>query len=179
MCMDGVCDPTEDCASCQSDCGACPICGDGVCNGEDDCTELPRRLRQLPADLVRRRRLHGHRGVPQLPRRLRQLRRHGPGGSAAIVSVEQVVQLTGEPSFNSTGAVNVYGTDLGSMFVHGDDRLYFLFGDTFGAPGHPTSSGDWRSNVAAWSTDLDPRDGITFGGWVADGAGRAPGPHRR
>jgi hypothetical protein len=46
---------------------------------------------------------------------------HGDG-IQAIVSVNHIAQLTGQPSMNNTGQVNVYGTDLGSMFLHSDGR---------------------------------------------------------
>ncbi len=92
--------------------------------------------------------------------------------SQEIVSVRQVGQLTGQPSINNTGQVNVYGTDLGSMFGHSDGRIYFLFGDTFGAPG-PPGSDDWRSNTMAFSSDSVARDGIQFDGWITDVAGHA------
>ncbi len=36
-CPDGTCQPSEDCASCPSDCGFCPGCGDGTCGPEEDC----------------------------------------------------------------------------------------------------------------------------------------------
>lgn len=91
----------------------------------------------------------------------------GPLLSQEVVSVQQIGQLTGQPSMNNTGAVNVYGTDLGSMFTHSDGRIYFLFGDTFGAPG-PPGSGDWRSNTLAYTTDVRACDGITFEGWITD-----------
>lgn len=90
-----------------------------------------------------------------------------------IVSVNKIGQLTGQPSMNNTGVVNVYGTDLGSMFMHSDGRIYFLFGDTFGPPGTPGSSGDWRSNTMAYTTDFVASDGITFDGWMTDAAGHA------
>ena len=89
------------------------------------------------------------------------------GGIRAIASVTQLGQLTGQPSMNNTGQVNVYGTDLGSMFLHSDGRVYFLFGDTFGPPGTPGSE-DWRSNTMAYTTDLVASDGITFDGWIAE-----------
>lgn len=94
------------------------------------------------------------------------------GGILAIASVTKIGQLTGQPSMNNTGQVNVYGTDLGSMFVHDDDRMYFLFGDTFGPPG-PPGSGDWRSNTMACSADSVASNGITFDGWVTDLSGHA------
>jgi len=38
-CGDGTCDASEDCSSCEADCGACgPVCGDGVCEAVEDCT---------------------------------------------------------------------------------------------------------------------------------------------
>jgi len=89
-----------------------------------------------------------------------------------IISVKQIAQLTGQISLNNTGQVNVYGTDLGSMFLHSDGRIYFLFGDTFGPPGTP-GSGDWRSNTMAYTTDYVASDGITFEGWITDPSGRA------
>lgn len=94
------------------------------------------------------------------------------GGIRAVTSVRQIAQLTGQPSMNNTGQVNVYGTDLGSMFLHSDGRIYFLFGDTFGPPGTP-GSGDWRSNTMAYTTDLVASDGITFDGWIVDLSGQA------
>jgi hypothetical protein len=94
------------------------------------------------------------------------------GGILGIVSVNQIGQLTGQPSMNNTSAVNVYGTDLGSMFLHSDNRIYFLFGDTFGYPGTPGSS-DWRSNTMAYTTDFAPSDGITLDGWITDPSGHA------
>ena len=94
------------------------------------------------------------------------------GGILAIASVRQIGQLTGQPSMNNTGQVNVYGTDLGSMFTHSDGRIYFLFGDTFGPPG-PPGSGGWRSNTMAYSRDTTAADGIIFDGWITDLLGRA------
>lgn len=86
----------------------------------------------------------------------------------AILSVKKISQLTGEKSINKTNEVNVYGTDLGSMFLHNDGKIYFLFGDTFGSPGPPAESGNWRSNTMAFTTDFDPTDGIEFNGWILD-----------
>jgi len=90
-----------------------------------------------------------------------------------VESVVEVSQLTGAASPNATDQVNVYGTDLGNMFVHDDGRLYFLFGDTFGSPGTPETSGDWRSNVMAFTSDFTASDGITLDGWIVDGSGHA------
>lgn len=71
--------------------------------------------------------------------------------------VEVVSQLTGAASSNATAdRWNVYGTDLGHMFMHNED-LYMMFGDTYGLDG-----GDWRSNVLARIADPDPRKGFSF-----------------
>jgi hypothetical protein len=40
-CGNGACDGGEACATCPTDCGACPICGDGDCNGSDNCASCP------------------------------------------------------------------------------------------------------------------------------------------
>lgn len=45
-CGDGICDAVEmslgGCAICSSDCGACqPVCGDGICNGSEVCSTCP------------------------------------------------------------------------------------------------------------------------------------------
>src|SRR5690606_42157748 len=82
---------------------------------------------------------------------------------------EQVAMLTGpEPSINYTWEQwEVYGTDLGSSFMFGDE-MYIVFGDTFAA-----GNSDWRSNVLAVSTDDDPRDGIIFDRMITDREGHA------
>ena len=36
-CGDGVCENSETCDACASDCGACPYCGDGTCNAGETC----------------------------------------------------------------------------------------------------------------------------------------------
>ncbi|WP_269747783.1 DUF4185 domain-containing protein [Agromyces laixinhei] len=53
--------------------------------------------------------------------------------------------------------------------VNFGDKTFLLFGDTFGdrAPdSYGGQGGNWRSNVAAWTTDDDPSDGLTFDGWA-------------
>ncbi|MBN9177506.1 MAG: DUF4185 domain-containing protein [Microbacterium sp.] len=87
---------------------------------------------------------------------------------AGVSGLTQVAQLTGPGAINDTEKVGVAGTDLGSM-VNVGDRTYFFFGDTFGERGPDSYGGQggaWRSNVSAWTTDDDPSDGITFGGWA-------------
>lgn len=85
-----------------------------------------------------------------------------------VNDVTQIAKLTGPDAINDTAAVGVAGTDLGWMANLGD-RTYFVFGDTFGdrdPASHGGQGGFWRSNVAAWTSDDDPSDGITFDDWA-------------
>jgi hypothetical protein len=78
---------------------------------------------------------------------------------ATDLPLVEVALLTGSDptAVNQTGKdYEVDGTDLGSSFLY-DDKLYIVFGDTFG-PG----KSQWRSNTLAISSDDDPRDGVTF-----------------
>ena len=92
-----------------------------------------------------------------------------------VSNLTEIAQLTGPDAMNDTAAVSVAGTDLGSM-VNVGDKTFFLFGDTFGERDPESIGGQggfWRSNVAAWTTDDDPTDGIEFEGWVEDDIGLA------
>ena len=84
-------------------------------------------------------------------------------GQASILRVGDtriVAQLTGSSSRNDTSARwDVRGTDLGHTFRH-RDRLYMVFGDTFGAGG--LGRENWRSNVMALIADAEPRHGLPF-----------------
>ena len=82
---------------------------------------------------------------------------------------EMVAQITGpDPGINDTYSQwMVYGTDLGSSFMH-KDEIVIVFGDTFGYDG-----GSWRSNVIGFSTDTDPSDGITIDRMITDDLGSA------
>ncbi len=61
---------------------------------------------------------------------------------------------------NNTKWANVYGTDLGIMWVNGENGLTQLaFGDTFSGP---NMSGDWRSNVLLLSDDTNLSDGLSL-----------------
>lgn len=85
-----------------------------------------------------------------------------------VSGLKQVAQLTGPDAINDTVSVGVVGTDLGSMVNFGG-KTFFLFGDTYGIREADAwgGMGDlWRSNVSAWTTDDDPRDGITFDAWT-------------
>lgn len=92
-----------------------------------------------------------------------------------VSNLTEIAQLTGPGAMNDTDSVSVAGTDLGSM-VNVGDKTFFFFGDTFGErePGSIGGQGGfWRSNVAAWTTDDDPSNGIEFEGWVEDEIGLA------
>src|SRR5665811_440853 len=89
----------------------------------------------------------------------------------ATLPVELIAALTGraDDAVNATAEeYEVYGTDLGHTFMHGDD-MYMIFGDTFGE-----FKSDWRSNVGAVITaDRDPSDGLTFDRMITDEPGHA------
>lgn len=92
-----------------------------------------------------------------------------------VSNVTEIAKLTGPQAINNTEAVSVAGTDLGWMLDIGEEML-FVFGDTFGerAPdSYGGQGGFWRSNVAAFATDTDPTDGITFDRWHVDNLGLA------
>lgn len=89
----------------------------------------------------------------------------------SISSVDLIARLTGPGAMNNTVAFAVGGTDLGHMVVH-DGVTYFLFGDTFSGD-TPAQGGLWRWNTMAFSTDMNPADGITFDGWIANASGQA------
>lgn len=94
---------------------------------------------------------------------------------AGVSDVIEIAKLTGPDAINNTEAVSVAGTDLGWMLDVGE-RTLFVFGDTFGERDPDSYGGQgrfWRSNVAAWTTDDDPTDGITFDDWVTDQYGLA------
>jgi parallel beta-helix repeat protein len=38
VCGDSVCNGSESCSTCASDCGSCTSCGDGACNGGESCS---------------------------------------------------------------------------------------------------------------------------------------------
>ena len=41
VCGDALCDASESCSSCPSDCGPCVACGDGVCGATESCVACP------------------------------------------------------------------------------------------------------------------------------------------
>ena len=103
-----------------------------------------------------------------------------PAAESAIAGVRDltfVAQLTGAGAINPTDTeYGVYGADLGHLFDW-QDRLYMVFGDTFGCcipgTGGPGGARDWRSNVMAVLTDRDPSDGLRFDSMITDRPGHA------
>lgn len=97
-------------------------------------------------------------------------------GEAHVLDTHLVAQETGSGSdaINDTATRwNVWGTDLGHMFEH-RGRIYMVFGDTLGPPGHPAlPSEDWRSNTIAISSDTNPHDGLVFDDMISDAPGHA------
>ena len=91
-------------------------------------------------------------------------------------SVRKVCQFTGEvdrqlkhAAFNQTESrFGLYGTDLGSSFEH-EDRLWFVFGDTWPGPG-PTDSLD----SVAWTTATQGEPGIPLEFVNDNGGYRSP-----
>ena len=96
------------------------------------------------------------------------------GDMHKVISKKSSV-LTGKDSLNSTDRYQVYGTDLGSMWEY-QGKIVMVFGDTFGPkPSRQSGPGgeNWRSNVMAVSSDMDPTDGVTFDTMIVDEQGRA------
>ncbi|MBR0327586.1 MAG: DUF4185 domain-containing protein [Clostridia bacterium] len=89
-----------------------------------------------------------------------------------IKEIRFVANITGE---NETGKWDVYGTDLGvPVYSPTLERMYFLFGDTFGR-GEVDSSekSNWRGTVAGYTDDFDFTAGINWHGFLADEKGDA------
>lgn len=94
-------------------------------------------------------------------------------GTHGFQIVRRLTGPQGSNSINPTWQVGIGGTDLGHMVNH-SGKTYFLFGDTFASEASAGSGGpDWRNNVMAYSTDLNPSDGITFDGWITRPNGTA------
>ncbi len=96
--------------------------------------------------------------------------------SSVVIPVQavRVARVTGAtppgehlPNPNRTDLRDeVFGTDLGILWVAGDGRVMVAFGDTYGhkwggAGGGPPGA-DWRSNTLAVSTDADPAHGLVM-----------------
>ncbi|TVP43561.1 MAG: DUF4185 domain-containing protein [Gemmatimonadales bacterium] len=63
-----------------------------------------------------------------------------------VGGVELLSPITGIHSLADTRQWDIFGTDLGHMFWHGD-QMYMVFGDTFGRNGF--GGDNWRSNTMA------------------------------
>lgn len=97
-----------------------------------------------------------------------------PLASEFRVSVEKVAPLTGPDAPTDMRTADVCGTDIGTMAELGD-RIYFAFGDTFGFQGLacPRFGPNWRSNVLAYTSEMDAENGITIDGWLSNDDGKA------
>ncbi|RYE09622.1 MAG: DUF4185 domain-containing protein [Hyphomicrobiales bacterium] len=90
------------------------------------------------------------------------------------VRSELVGPLTGPEAPSPMQGFDICGTDLGTM-AEIDGRIVIAFGDTFGWRGDscPKFGPNWRSNVIAFTTDMDPSDGVTIDDWLTGDDGRA------
>lgn len=80
-------------------------------------------------------------------------------------------QVTGAVAPTDTATRwDVHGTDLGHMFWH-RDKLYMVFGDTFGAGGY--GGKNWRSNTMARISNPDPQSGLPIAEMVTRRSGKA------
>ncbi len=88
-----------------------------------------------------------------------------PSRSDELLYVRKVGSVTGEQGFTNTMTrFNVFGTDLGVPYYDEyTGRLTLLFGDTYSGPNF---YGNWRSNVALYTTQKDYSAGIAFTGAI-------------
>ncbi|GAA1235607.1 hypothetical protein GCM10009676_19450 [Prauserella halophila] len=94
------------------------------------------------------------------------------------VETERIAKVTGADSANRTDERFAFAaTDLGILWDAGGDRVFALFGDTFGdgwgGHGAGPASADWRSNVLAWSSARELSGGLPWDGVVARPGGGA------
>ena len=96
-----------------------------------------------------------------------------PSRSDRILYTRKVGQITGQAGFTDTyEKFNVFGTDLGIPYYdETTGRLTLLFGDTYAAANF---SGNWRSNVALYTTQTEYRHRLR---WRSDHY--RPGGQRR
>ncbi len=91
--------------------------------------------------------------------------------NSLVKSVTAMGSVTGSKSpWNDTlTGAGVAGTDLGiPVYDTKNQRMLLFYGDTFSGQNKGEGSGynDWRSNVCAYSADLDLSDGLTLDGWI-------------
>lgn len=79
-----------------------------------------------------------------------------------VLETVRLQQVTGADSVNATDKTfGIHATDLGLIWDAGQDRVFVMFGDTYGdgwgGRGAGPSSADWRTNIllASRSTDLE------------------------
>lgn len=82
-----------------------------------------------------------------------------------VTETTRIGPVTGADSANRTDErFAIHATDLGIMWDGGDDRVFVLFGDTFGRgwAGHGAgpAHADWRCNVLGFSTTRDLERGL-------------------
>lgn len=102
-------------------------------------------------------------------------------------NVSRIARVTGKPLANeilpnpnnTAGKWNVGGTDLGIIWEMEPQTYGVFFGDTFGQDFVPNATspgpngGSWRSNVLAFSNDIQLDDGFTFSSMTTDNSGNA------
>jgi hypothetical protein len=95
------------------------------------------------------------------------------------LGVTEIARLTaGTGGLNPTDVNwNIYGTDLGHMFMH-KGKMAMVFGDTLGGPAAEdfwsVPHEDWRSNSMAWiDPPHSPDRGLLFSDMVTDKPGHA------
>jgi hypothetical protein len=90
------------------------------------------------------------------------------------VEVTRVGALTGPDAPVDMKAPDICGTDIGTMAEIGG-RILLAFGDTFGWQGDrcPRFGPNWRSNVLAFTSDMDPSDGVAIESWYVGDDGKA------
>lgn len=109
----------------------------------------------------------------------------GEGKVLTLTNIRKVARLTGDAlpgetlyNPNNTGRdFDVYGTDLGIMWHTDKKEVGMFFGDTSGKGFEINKNGgngtNWRSNVAAFSSDTDLTDGLTIDRMLLDAEGKA------
>lgn len=101
----------------------------------------------------------------------------------AVTGIRFVGDITGT---GITDQWDVSGSDLGiPVWSPSQQRMYFLFGDTFGVPKKydeglrqfvpdtGTESRNWRGTVAGYTSNLDTSAGIQWEGFLGDEEGNA------
>lgn len=103
-----------------------------------------------------------------------------------VSNVKQIARVTGASHPNDNGLPNpnntcrdydVCGTDLGIVWQMEGNKFGIFFGDTFGKDfipykeGGGGSGGNWRSNVLAFSEDINLEDGLTISGMAMNNTG--------